>query len=153
MPDELETILRLVAEGRLTPEEAAPIIDALSRVEGLDEPTGRLQRHAGRIDRHMARASRRMDRALANARATVDQINERYGGSGGHRLRIRVTEHGRQVVNLQIPIGFVDAALGFVPGLAGDQADRIRDAVRSGAVGPILDVEDPDGSGVLISVE
>ncbi len=30
MPEELETILRLVAEGTLTPEEAAPIIDALT---------------------------------------------------------------------------------------------------------------------------
>ena len=72
----------------------------------------------------------------------------------GPQLRIRVTEHGRQVVNLRIPIGFVDAALRFVPGLGGDQAARIRDAVRAGAVGPIIDVEDADGEGgVLISVE
>ena len=47
-----------------------------------------------------------------------------------------------------------DVALKFVPGLGGDQSQRIRDAARSGAVGPILDVEDPDGEGgVLISVE
>jgi hypothetical protein len=72
----------------------------------------------------------------------------------GRQLRIRVTERGRQVVNLRIPIGFVETALRFVPGLGGDQAERIRDAVSSGAVGPILDVEDPDGEGgVLISVE
>jgi hypothetical protein len=57
------------------------------------------------------------------------------------------------VVNLRIPIGFVDAALRFVPGIGGDQSDRIRDAVRAGAVGPIIDVEDPDGDGVLISLE
>ncbi len=70
------------------------------------------------------------------------------------QLRIRVTEHGRQVVNLRIPIGFVDAALKMVPGLGGEQASRIRDAVRAGAVGPIIDVEDVDGEGgVLISVE
>jgi hypothetical protein len=56
-------------------------------------------------------------------------------------------------VNLRIPIGFVDAALNFVPGIGGDQSERIREAVRAGAVGPILDVEDPDGDGVLISVE
>ena len=152
MSDELETILRLVAEGRLLPDEAAPIIEALTLAERSEPVHDRLGRHADRIDRHLARAHRRVDRALSTARATVDEINERYGGTG-HQLRIRVTEHGRQVVNLRIPIGFVDAALGFVPGLAGDQADRIRDAVRSGAIGPILDVEDPDGSGVLISVE
>ena len=73
---------------------------------------------------------------------------------GGRQLRIRVTERGRQVVNLRIPIGFVETALKFVPGLGGDQAQRIRDAVQAGAIGPILDVEDPDGEGgVLISVE
>ena len=53
-----------------------------------------------------------------------------------------------------MPIGFVESALRFVPGLGGDQADRIREAVQAGAIGPILDVEDPDGGGgVLISVE
>ena len=37
-------------------------------------------------------------------------------------------------MNLRIPIGFVETALKFVPGLGGDQSQRIRDAVRSGAV-------------------
>lgn len=118
MPEELETILRLVTEGTLTPDEAAPIIEALTRVE---RDTDRASRHADRPAR---------------------------------QLRIKVTERGRQVVNLRIPIGFVDTALRFVPGLGGDQAERIRDAVRAGSVGPIIDVEDADGNGsVLISVE
>ena len=77
----------------------------------------------------------------------------RIGELGGRQLRIQVKERGRQRVNLRIPIGFVDAAIGFVPGLAGDQADRIREAVKAGELGPIIDVEDPDGDGVLISVE
>ena len=33
MSEELETVLRLVADGTLTPEQAAPIIDALTRAE------------------------------------------------------------------------------------------------------------------------
>lgn len=158
--EELETVLRLVAEGRLTPEEAAPIIDALTRAEhaaadddfgagiahdfddvGFDRLGERIER---RIGRRLERAARRADRAHARA--------ERSGR--GRQLRIKVTERGRQVVNLRIPIGFVETALRFVPGLGGDQAQRIRDAVRAGAVGPILDVEDADGEGgVLISVE
>jgi hypothetical protein len=155
MPDELETILRLVADGRLSPEEAAPIIDALSRAEQeghmhheghMHRQDERLGRHAARLDRHLGRAQRRIDRAFAHAEA-------RLGDAGGRQLRIQVKERGRQRVNLRIPIGFVDAAIGFVPGLAGDQADRIRDAVKAGEVGPIIDVEDPDGDGVLISVE
>jgi hypothetical protein len=175
MPEELETVLRLVAEGRLTPEEASPIIDALTRAEraageedwedewkdddiigpaGFDRLGERISR---RVNRRVARAQRQALRAAE--RATRHAERARHATHADHpgrgrQLRIRVTERGRQVVNLRIPIGFVESALRFVPGLAGDQADRIRDAVRAGAVGPILDVEDPDGEGgVLITVE
>jgi hypothetical protein len=148
MPEELETVLRLVAEGKLSPEEAAPIIDALGRAERATRGPHAAHRHEERVNRHFDRIHERVDDAFARAEASMARA------SGGPRLRIRVTERGRQVVNLRIPIGFVDAALKFVPGLGGDQADRIREAVRAGAVGPILDVEDPDGEGgVLISVE
>lgn len=170
MPEELETILRLVAEGTLSPEEASPIIDALTRAErrdaeeeaeeaAVDVPWGGVERvvrhatrHARRADRHIERAFARAERGLREAELRVGDIGDRL--STGHHLRVRVTERGRQVVNLRVPIGFVESALRFVPGLGGDQAERIRDAVRSGAVGPILDVEDPDGlGGVSISVE
>jgi len=152
MSDELETILRLVADGRLSPDEAAPIIEALTRAERAEREASiphidaRTTRQATRLDRHLSRAQRSIDRAFARAGVPVDEAASR-------QLRIQVKERGRQRVNLRIPIGFVDAAIGFVPGLAGDQADRIREAVKAGEVGPIIDVEDPDGDGVLISVE
>jgi polyhydroxyalkanoate synthesis regulator phasin len=155
VPEELETILRLVAEGRLSPEEAGPIIEALTRAERVaDEPLDRhVERHVRRAERHAERAGRRFDEALDRADRELADATERVSPRG-RQLRIRVTERGRQVVNLRIPIGFVDRALQFVPGLAGDQAQRIRDAVRAGTIGPLLDVEDPDGQGgVLISVE
>jgi len=145
--DELEAVLRLVADGTLTPEQAAPIIDALSRVERPPDDRGR-----GPIDRGLDRVRRRVERAQERAER-VRAAAEQRGGLHGRQLRIRVTEHGRQVVNLRIPIGFVDAALGFVPGLGGDQSERIRQAVAAGTVGPIIDVEDTDGDSVLISVE
>jgi hypothetical protein len=151
MPDELETILRLVADRSLSPEEAAPIIEALTRAERThadpaQDAVERLGRHAERLDHGIHNAHIRVDRAIAD-------VNERLEKAGGRHLRIQVKEGGRQRVNLRIPIGLVDAAIGFVPGLGGDQAERIRDAVRTGAVGPIIDVEDDDGESVLISVE
>jgi hypothetical protein len=158
MTEELETVLRLVAEGKLTPEEAAPIIDALTRAERSsdhDHSFERGFRHLDRLGERIDRkVSRRIERAHRRAEAVRARFQEGAAGGGGRQLRIKVTERGRQVVNLRIPIGFVETALTFVPGLGGDQAQRIRDAVRAGAVGPILDVEDADGQGgVLISVE
>lgn len=172
MPEELETILRLVAEGHLSPEEAAPIIDAITRAERAGsaeeadfEATPDRPDRFDRLDRLGQRIERRVGRRIARAQARVEAARARaeegfaaarlgMPSRGGRQLRIRVTERGRQVVNLRIPIGFVETALKFVPGLGGDQAQRIRDAVQAGAIGPILDVEDPDGEGgVLISVE
>jgi hypothetical protein len=148
MAEELETVLRLVAEGSLTPEQAAPIIEALTRAERADRP----DRLHDRIGRHVARAQRSVERAQERVEEARASAEER-GARRGRQLRIRVTEHGRQVVNLRIPIGFVDAALSFVPGIGGDQSERIRQAVAAGTVGPIIDVEDPDGDSVVISVE
>ena len=156
MAEELETILRLVAEGKLSPEEAAPIIDALTRAERPPEPpppSDRFGRRMERAGRRLARAHERLDDAFRHADERIGAGDPGGESPRGRQLRIRVTERGRQVVNLRIPIGFVDAALGFVPGLGGDQSERIRDAVRSGVVGPIIDVDDPDGGSVVISVE
>ena len=123
MSDELEAVLRLVAEGRLTPEEAAPIVAALT------------------------------DRAPARAGSTSDRGPERTAGAGARQLRIRVEEHGRTVVNLRVPLSVAETALRMVPGLGGEQAARVRAALQGGAIGPIIDVEDPNGDAVQISLE
>jgi len=130
MSDELATILRLVAEGTLTPEEAAPIIDALrSSTAGRPAP---------------ARPSAPPPPAAPRGVAS---------GSSARHIRIRVNERGRQVVNLRIPIGLADAAVRMVPGISPNHGEQIRTAIASGEIGPIVDIEDEDGSGVLISME
>jgi hypothetical protein len=126
--DELQAVLRLVADGRLTPDEAAPIIEALTRA---DAPT--------------ARSAPGPERAEA--------VPKPSAARGGRHLRIRVSEHGRQVVNLRIPLAFADMAMRMVPGIGEEQTQRIRAAMDAGAMGPIIDVEDEAGDGVLISVE
>ena len=124
MRDELAIVLRLVADGRLSPEDAAPLIDALGRSTGGGTPAGETRR---------APASR--------------------SGDGPRQLRVRVSERGRQVVNLRIPLTFADTALRMVPGLSDEQGDRIRAAIAGKTTGTILDVEDEDGDGVVISME
>ncbi len=56
-------------------------------------------------------------------------------------------------MNLRIPLTFADTALRMVPGLSDEQGDRIRAAIAGKTMGPILDVEDEDGDGVVISME
>ena len=130
MSDELATILRLVAEGTLTPEEAAPIIDALrSSTAGRPAP------------------------ARPSAPPPPSAPRGAASGSSARHIRIRVNERGRQVVNLRIPIGLADAAVRMVPGISPNHGEQIRTAIASGEIGPIVDIEDEDGSGVLISME
>ena len=137
MSEELERVLELVANGRLTPDEAAPIIEALTAAQ-RPAPGDRIAAAYAKVD---------------EVRNRVDGIRQAFTGAGARRLRIRVTERGRQVVNLNIPLGFVDAALGAVPGISDEQGVRIREAIRGGQVGPIVDVENEDGDTVLITIE
>ncbi|RPH33246.1 MAG: hypothetical protein EHM90_06455 [Chloroflexi bacterium] len=123
MSDELEALLRLVAEGRLTPEEAAPLVAALT------------------------------ERSAPPTSSAVVPASGRVLDAGPRQLRIRVEERGRTVVNLRVPLSVAETALNMVPGLAGEQAARVRAALEGGTIGPIIDVEDPDGDAVMISLE
>ena len=123
MRDELATILRLVADGTLSPEEAAPIIDVLSR-------------SAGAADTGQAAAPR-----------------PTAGPTRGRRVRIQVSEAGRRVIDVRVPLAFAAMAARMVPGIPDTYATLIEQAVQTDQVGPIVDAEDEDGDSVLISVE
>jgi hypothetical protein len=130
MPDALEQVLRLVAEGKLTAAQAAPILDALSDAES---------------------ATDRARDAISEARAATGSP---AGGVPGTAtaLRIEVTDNGRKVVNLRIPVGLGRFALDRVPGLSGDDADLIRRALAEGVVGQLLQIDDGE-DGVRIALE
>ena len=113
---DVEKILRLVAEGALTPDEADEILAATARPRG---------------DADASAAS---------------------PGTARH-LRVEVSDGGERVVNLRVPMNVAGWATSFLPGLAGDAAERIRAAVSSGVRGPILDINSEDGSRVLIVSE
>lgn len=125
MEGALERVLRLVAEGRLTAEEAGPILDALGSAD-------RLRGGAGG--------------GASEERPAGNESTPRFA-------RIEIRDGGKRVVDLRIPVSLGKFALGRVPGLSIDQLAEIEEAVATGTRGPILDVEDADGDGVRIILE
>jgi len=119
---DVEKILNLVAEGALTPEEADEILNALNASRGQEQ-----------------------------AEATPPPAAQRIPDQPRH-LRIQVTERGRPVVNLRVPMNIAGWASAYLPGLSDENADRIRSAINSGVRGPIIDIGDGDDR-VLITSE
>ncbi len=140
MTEAFERVLQLVAEGKLSAEEAAPILEALERKpkgNAGGPPPGPLG---------------------PPAPPTPPQFGADLGpadntGQAPRFARIEVRERGRRVVDLRIPISLGRFALSRVPGLSSEQVAEVEAAVTSGAHGPILDVQDPDGDGVRIVLE
>ena len=131
MTDEaLEGVLRLLAEGRLTAEEAGPIIDALGGGPGQKRPGD-----------------------PPNGAPSGGKVGGVSGDdSPGRTLRVQVTEQGRTVINLRIPLSLGRAAISQVPGISEATSDRIREAIEAGVKGSILEVDDA-GDGVRILIE
>jgi len=146
MSDALERVLRLVAEGRLTADEAGPILDALSaREAGGARP--RREGHA------LGAAGIVAGEDASGAPQTIAAAASATDASGAKFARIVVMEGGRRVVDLRIPTSLGRFALGKVPGLSSDQVSELERAISSGVTGPLLEVEDPDGDGVRIVLE
>src|SRR5919106_2200954 len=102
MGDELGTVLRLVAEGRITPEEAAPIIEALSGVQRTSATS-----------------------PPPPPSPPADAARER-----GRRVRIQVSERGRRVVDVRVPLAFARAAARMIPGIPDSYPSLIDQAVE-----------------------
>jgi hypothetical protein len=132
MSDALERVLGLVASGRLTADEAAPILEALeARAATTDAGSPATEAGGG---------------AAGGAAGTTEPGKARFA-------RVEVRERGRRVVDLRVPISLGRFALSRVPGLSREQITEVEEAVVSGARGPIFDVEDDDGDGVRIVLE
>lgn len=127
MTDPLDRVLQLVAEGKLSADDAAPILAALDRKSRPAPGAGALPA---------------ADPEAGQAPAQTPRF-----------ARVEVRERGRRVVDLRVPISLGRFALSRVPGLSTQQIAEVEEAVTSGAHGPILDVEDEDGDGVRIVLE
>jgi hypothetical protein len=122
--DGLAAVLRLVADGRLTAQEAVPLIDALDE---RGEP--------------------------GDSAAIPPASPSMPSGDPARHVRVEVTEHGRSVVNLRVPLALGQAAVSYVPGLDAVQSARVKEALARGLAGPILEIADADGDGVRIVLE
>ena len=125
MSDALERVLQLVAEGRLTAEEAAPLLDAL---EAAPAPP-------------------------PSAPAAPGEPRSVSDDNPASAVRIEVSDAGRKVINLRIPLALGRTALGSVPGLSEEAAQQIREAINAGVKGPVFDVVDEQGDGVRVALE
>ncbi|HJW22133.1 MAG TPA: hypothetical protein VJ506_06885 [Candidatus Limnocylindrales bacterium] len=146
MSDAMERVLQLVAEGKLSAEDAAPILDALGVREGSSSREG----SSTRGPRVAGGVSADDGSGAPQVIATAPSGSE---AGGAKWARIMVMEGGRRVVDLRIPTSLGHFALGKVPGLSADQVSELRQAISTGRTGPLLEVEDPDGDGVKIVLE
>jgi hypothetical protein len=125
MPD-LEKILRLVEEGALTADEADRILASLAADQSSNDPRPPADTASGPA-----------------SETPADPDVARH-------LRVEITERGRRVVNLRVPVNVASFAAGFVPGLPDEAAERIRTSIRAGLRGAIVDIGTDDGDRVLI---
>ena len=125
MSDAFDRVLQLVAEGRLTAEEAAPLLDALEAAQAPPPSAPAAPGEPGSVS----------DDDPASA------------------VRIEVSDAGRKVINLRIPLALGRTALGSVPGLSEEAAQQIREAINAGVKGPEFDVVDEKGDGVRVALE
>ncbi|HEY4689247.1 MAG TPA: hypothetical protein VIK33_08035 [Anaerolineae bacterium] len=120
--EERMQILKMIEERKITAEEGAKLLQALS--------------------------------AKSEKRKTAPIDNE------PRWLRVRVTDldTGRNKVNVNIPMGLVTVGLKmgarFAPNVEGLNYEEIKEAIKSGAQGKIIDVVDEeDGERVEIFIE
>jgi hypothetical protein len=80
------------------------------------------------------------------------------GGARWFRVRVTDVRSGKVKVNVSLPMGLINFGLKlgakYVPEESGFNVEEIRQAVRSGMVGKIIEVEDSDdGERVEVFVE
>jgi len=99
-------------------------------------------------------------RLLEAIEASGNKEQTRSGGGPSRWFRIRVTDMrtGKSKVNVNIPMSLVNVGMKlgakFAPEVQGVQMEEIMNAVKEGASGKIVDVEDEeDGEHVEIYVE
>ena len=126
--DERLRILKMVEQGKITANEGASLLGALGE------------------DREKGRSERRVEHQPAS------------GGAKWFRVRVTDVDSGKSKATINIPIGLMDWGLRigahFAPEVSDVNMGELREILRSGIEGKIIDVVDEeDGEHVEIFVE
>lgn len=130
--EERMMILRMVEEGKITPEDGARLLAAIGDAEAA-QPEAAPQPNSW-------------------SGATQSEGNM----ANGRNFRVRVSNMltGKQKVAVNIPVGLVDFGLRFVPANSKVDVVAVRNALQSGMTGKIVDVTDEEkGDRVEVFIE
>lgn len=122
-------VLKMVQEGKITPEMAAELLKALD-----------------------ASAKKPAQEDPANA------VFPGRDGGKFFRVRVTDTDSGRTRVNVRLPLGMVNAGvrmgMRFSPEVEGLDAAKLAEALARGETGQIMDIyDDEDGEHVEVYIE
>jgi hypothetical protein len=133
--EERMKILQMVQEGKITPEDAAQLLEAINAAP---------------------------KRAASSSPFPVTEPGADLPGLGRKprwlRVRVTDTDSGRPRVNVRLPISMVSVGLKmgskFAPQVEGLDADQLMSIIESGEMGQIVDVYDEeDGEHVEVFLE
>jgi hypothetical protein len=121
-------VLKMVQEGKITPEMAAELLKTLDASAQKAAPEEPIAGFSGQ------------------------------GGGRFFRVRVTDTDSGRTRVNVRLPLGMVNAGIRmgmrFSPEVEGLDAAKLAEALASGKTGQIMDIfDDEDGEHVEVYIE
>lgn len=123
-------VLRMIQEGKLSPDEAASLLETLD--ESANTP--------------------RTEPVSPSGGSTASKSNRWF------RVRVTDTNSGKTRVNVRMPISVVNAGLKmgvkFAPQVEGLDPETLMDLINNGELGQIVDVfDDEDGEHVEVFIE
>jgi hypothetical protein len=133
MKSEQEQVLEMLAEGKVTVEEAKQLLEALSQKQAEQQ----------------------------EPEIEILGLPAKRGGlfKKPRMIYIEVVENGKKKVNIRIPLSLAKVGMRFVPDEVVDVAgkkinlDEIFDAIKDGVEGNLVEVNDGKGNQVRIYVK
>jgi hypothetical protein len=128
--EERMKILKMIQEGKITPEEGAQLMEALE----VARPAGNAERRA------------------------ENATNAAVKGGRWFRVRVTDTNTGKTRVNVRLPVGLINAGIKmgakFSPEVQGLDVEQLMQYINSGETGQVVDVmDDEDGEHVEVFIE